>query len=250
MRTKTSARTILLLACSAWLACGLLVSAPGLGALERAVLFREEFRTLEAWKPLTFPKIKAHSRYAVETRGRETMLRAESSASASGLLLRREFNVYQYPKLRWRWTVGNVYARGDRGGKAGDDYPIRIYVMFRYDPEKASALDRATYGIAGALYGEYPPHSTLNYVWASREDMPSLFTSPYTDRARMIALEKGPRYAGQWREESADILRDYRRAFGTDPPAQASLGIMNDSDNTGEASVSWVDFIEVFRDGP
>ncbi len=230
---------------------GLIVLAlAAASAADRTVLLREDFATLDAWRPLTFPKIKAHSRYTVETRGRETILRAESSASASGLLLRREFNVYQYPKLRWRWTVGNVYARGDQEGKTGDDYPIRIYVVFRYDPEKASALDRATYGIARALYGEYPPHSTLNYVWASREDTPSLFTSPYTDRARMIALEKGPRFAGQWREESADILRDYRRAFGTDPPAQASLGIMNDSDNTGEASVSWVDFIEVFRDGP
>lgn len=219
-------------------------------AAERSVLFREDFRSLDAWRPVAFPKVKAHSRYAVENRDGETVLRAESRGSASGLVYRREFNVYDYPKLRWRWKISNVYARGDTGGKAGDDYPIRIYVVFRYDPEKASALDRAVYGIAKALYGEYPPHSTLNYVWAGREDAPSLFTSPFTDRAKLLALEKGPRFVGRWRDESADILRDYRRAFGTDPPAAASLGIMNDSDNTGEAAVSWVDFIEVFRDGP
>lgn len=229
-------------------ACLLLAAA--VAAAERSVLFREDFLSLDAWRPVTFPRIKAHSRYSVETRNGETALRAESSGSASGLVLRRAFNVYEHPKLHWRWKVRNVYARGDSGGKSGDDYPIRIYVVFRYDPEKASPLERATHGIARTLYGEYPPHSTLNYVWANREDAPSLFTSPFTDRAKLVALEKGSRLAGQWREESVDILRDYRRAFGTDPPATASLGIMNDSDNTGEASVSWVDFIEVYRDGP
>jgi hypothetical protein len=247
MKTRSPFRTLTFSILA--LAAGLLALAAGSGATERSVLFREDFRSLEAWRPVTFPKIKKHSRYSIETRGGETVLRAESSGSASGLVYRREFNVYEYPKLRWRWMIQNVYIRGDTGGKAGDDYPIRIYVMFRYDPEKASSLDRVTYGIARALYGEYPPQSTLSYVWSNREDMPSLFTSPYTGKAKLLALEKGPRFVGQWRDENVDILRDYRRAFGTDPPVQASLGIMNDSDNTGEASVSWVDFIEVYRDG-
>jgi len=247
MNTRSPLRTLTL--SFLVLVAGLLALAAGIGAADRSVLFREEFRSLEAWRPVTFPKIEKHSRYSIETRGGETVLRAESSASASGLVYRRDFNVYEYPKLRWRWMIHNVYTRGDTGGKAGDDYPIRIYILFRYDPEKASALERVTYGIARALYGEYPPQSTLNYVWASREDTPSLFTSPYTGKAKLLALEKGARFAGQWRDEGVDILRDYRRAFGTDPPIQASLGIMNDSDNTGEASVSWVDFIEVYRDG-
>ena len=43
------------------------------------------------------------------------------------------------------------------------------------------------------------------------------------------------------------FLEDYRRAFGEDPPAEASLAIMNDSDDTGQSAVSFVEFIEVFR---
>jgi hypothetical protein len=41
--------------------------------------------------------------------------------------------------------------------------------------------------------------------------------------------------------ESRNILRDYRRAFGEHPPAMARVAIMNDPDNTGESSVSYLD---------
>jgi hypothetical protein len=47
-------------------------------------------------------------------------------------------------------------------------------------------------------------------------------------------------------DEEIDILTDYQRAFGTKPPARARIAIMNDSDNTGESSVSWMDHIEVY----
>lgn len=63
----------------------------------------------------------------------------------------------------------------------------------------------------------------------------------------MIVLQKGKKNLGRWIVEERNILDDYRRAFGTDPPARATLGIMNDSDNTQEASVAYVGFIEVFR---
>jgi len=63
----------------------------------------------------------------------------------------------------------------------------------------------------------------------------------------MIVLQKGKKYLGRWIVEERNVLDDYRRAFGTDPPAMATLGIMSDSDNTGEASVAYVGFIEVFR---
>ncbi|HOI74481.1 MAG TPA: DUF3047 domain-containing protein [Syntrophales bacterium] len=240
MRMPTAFRTALLSI--------LLLAAVAAAATERTVLFREDFRTLDAWRSLAFPRIEARSRYSIEPLDGGTVLRAESRGSASGLIHRREFNVYEYPGLRWRWKVSNVYARGDMGGKEGDDYPIRIFVMFHSRTKTPSALNQVSSAVARWFHGENPPHSTLSYIWANREDVPRLFSSPFTERAKMMVLERGSRLAGTWREESVDVLRDYRRAFGVDPPATATLGIMNDSDNTGEASVSNVDFIEVYRD--
>lgn len=212
-----------------------------------AVLLREEFNDLANWRPVTFPKIKEHSQYTVENLGRESVLRAESRSSASAIVYRTPFNAYEYPRLRWRWKVENVYEKGNARTKAGDDYPLRIYVLFEYDPEKAALYDAVKYGLAKALYGEYPPHSALNYIWANREDEGGILTNAYTANAKMIVLQKGRKNLGRWIVEERNILEDYRRAFGTDPPAAATLGIMNDSDNTGEGSVAYVGFIEVFR---
>ena len=61
----------------------------------------------------------------------------------------------------------------------------------------------------------------------------------------MIPRQRGSSRVGEWVEESIHIVEDYRRAFGEDPPSRARIAIMNDSDNTGEAAVSWVDWIRV-----
>jgi hypothetical protein len=228
---------------------GLFFVFSGAHSQSPTALLREEFNSLENWRPLYFQKISRHSTYTVERNGEESSLKAESDTSASAIIYRQEFNVYDYPNVRWRWKINNVYLTTDPETKSGDDYPIRIYIIFKYNPEKADSLEGFKYGIAKKLYGEYPPHSTLSYVWANNEGQKTIVTSPYTDKARLIALKKGGKRVGLWQTEEVNILSDYKKAFGTNPPEVASLAIMNDSDNTGQASVSYLDFIEVFRDG-
>jgi hypothetical protein len=119
--------------------------------------------------------------------------------------------------------------------------------MFEYDPAKAGFGDQVLYSLARMRFGENVPFSTLSYVWSSKETGERIFSSPYTDKAKMVILRAGKNDAVSWKEESVNILEDYRKAFGTDPPARARIAIMNDSDNTGESSVSWVDYIEVYK---
>ena len=212
-----------------------------------SVFLSEDFSSLENWKPLYFPKIKAHTKYSIETDGSSHYLKAESNASASALVNMRDINVYKYPKARWRWKVDNVYEKAVPRTKVGDDYPIRFYILFKYDPGRLSFFEKLKYNAAKVIYGEYPPDSTLSYVWASSSNTPHIMPSPYTDRARLIALEKGPLKVGEWVDESVDILEDYRKAFGTEPPSMANIAIMNDSDNTGEKAVSYIARIELYR---
>lgn len=207
----------------------------------------EDFYNLQNWKPLFFPKIKRHTEYTIEKDGELSCLRAESNASASGLILKKEFNVFEYPKLKWRWKISNIYLKGNAEEKSGDDYPLRIYVIFKYDPDKASLGQRIRYGLAKTIYGQYPPQSSLTYIWESRAHNKRIITSPYAEEAKMVILEAGAYNAGKWLHEEVNIVEDYRKAFGHMPPAIASLAIMNDSDNTGEKSVSYVDFIEVSK---
>lgn len=223
------------------------VAALPVAAQENEVFFREDFNDLENWKPLYFPSIKEHSRYRIETAGEETFLKAESNASASGIVFKKEFNVFEYPRVKWRWKISNVYKKGNAEEKSGDDYPVRIYIMFKYDPEEASFSQRVRYGLAKAIYGEYPPHSSLNYIWESRNHDKSILTSAYAAEVKLIILQTGDKNAGEWVEQEVNIINDYRMAFGGDPPALTSIAIMNDSDNTGESSESYIDYIEVFR---
>jgi len=230
--------------CTIFVAIILIMTAVAAGA-QSTVLLREEFKDLKNWDPLYFPKIAKHTTYTAVAEGKRTMLRTQSAASASAIVFKRTFNPYQYPRLRWRWKVDQIFPSADGRTKAGDDYPLRVYVIFQYDPEKAGLSDKLVFGAMKAVYGKYPPDSTLNYVWAGSPAAADTITSPYTDRVRIIARQKGPAKVGQWVEETAHIIDDYRKAFGKNPPETASIAVMNDSDNTGEAAISYVEFIEI-----
>lgn len=216
-------------------------------AQDKGIFLRDDFNDLENWKPLYFRRIKKHSQYSTVREGENSYLKAESHASASGIVFKKEFHVFDYPKIRWRWKIRNVYLNGDARVKSGDDYPIRIYIFFKYEPEKASFGKRIRYDIAKSVYGEYPPDSSLNYIWANRQHEKSVLVSAYADESMMIPLESGAERARTWVEEEVNIVEDYRNAFGKDPPSTASMAIMNDSDDTGESAVSYFDYIEIYR---
>lgn len=236
------------LLCMFALHCCFLLVAGTSHSQEKSVLFREEFRSLDHWKPVFLSKTKRPTKYTIEVDHQGHYLKAESNASASAILHQSVFSVYEFPQIRWQWKIMNVYERGNVGTKAGDNSPLRIYVLFQYDPEKASSIEKAVYHIARFIHGEYPPYAALCYFWASQPtDKGSISTSPHEQRVKMIALQGGTDKIGTWQEERINILDDYRKAFGKEPPPMANIGIMNDSDYTGERSVAYVRLLEVYR---
>jgi len=213
-------------------------------ARAQSVALREEFTSLANWKHYQFPKVDRLSEYSVVAIGNDSVLRTSSDNSASALLLQKTFKVDSFPVLRWRWKVQNIYQNGDEVTKAGDDYALRIYVNFKYEPEYASFLDRAKYSMAKAIFGEYPPHSALSYIWANRTHNKRILPNPFQkEKTKMVIVREGKACLGVWKTEEVNILENYREAFGRAPPDIASLAIMNDSDGTGEKSVSYLDYI-------
>ena len=108
----------------------LFIAAPA-SAVDNGIFFCENFNDLSSWKPMEFPKIAKHSVYSIEKHGDESYLKAESSASASAIVMDKTFNVFDYPRVKWRWKIDNTYKKGNAEEKSGDDYPIRIFVMFQ-----------------------------------------------------------------------------------------------------------------------
>jgi len=189
----------------------------------------------QEWKALTF-KNKALTRYKLVEDGGTLAVEARSSAAASGLIRPLNVEAKDYPILRWRWRVDGLIEKSDVSRKQGDDYPARIYVTFAYDPKRASLGQRLKYQAAKLVYGEYPPHAAISYIWARGEPAGTAVPNAYTDRAHMIVVDSGSAELGRWVTHERNVYEDYRRAFGEEPPPVSGVAIMTDTDDTGESA--------------
>lgn len=179
---------------------------------------------LAGWSVKSF---KGETEYRIVEDAGSKVLQASSQAAASGLVFKLEYDPQEYPVLSWRWKVGNVIAKGDSRTKAGDDYAARIYVVFPH--------------------WFFPKTKTLNYIWANRLPREAVQANVFTGNAMMIAVESGSENVGKWQTVRRDIVSDYRRAFGEDPPPVGAIAIMTDTDNTGESATAWYGDITVSR---
>ena len=191
------------------------------------------------WKPLTFDKITSHTRYSLVKDGGTQVIKAESKSSASGLIRKIRIDIEKYPIIRWRWKALNVFQKGDVKKKEGDDYAARVYVTFEYDPERTGIYEKALAELGRIIYGEHPPISTINYIWANKSPVGTIVQSPYTRLDKMIVVESGEASLNHWVTEERNIFDDYVMAFGKKPPMISGVAIMTDSDNTKESAVAF-----------
>ena len=90
-----------------------------------------------------------------------------------------------------------------------------------------------------ALTGQSMPYATLMYIWENKAIPHAVIESPHTSRVKMIVAESGSTRSGEWVAYERNIARDFEKAFGEKPGRIRSLGIMTDTDNTGESAVAY-----------
>jgi len=172
---------------------------------------------LAGWERKSF---KGETEYNLEREGADTVVRARSSAAASGMIRKVRLDPLQYRYLRWKWKVADPLVRnGAETSKAGDDYSARVYVIF-----------------PGFFFWQM---KAITYVWAGRLPKEESFPNPYTGNAMTVVVESGEEKAGTWISEQRDILADYRRLFGGEPRKLGAIAIMTDTDNTGSVATAW-----------
>lgn len=163
--------------------------------------------------------------YRVVAEGSGHCLQADSLAAASGLVYPLDLDPLQTPILSWRWKISDTVPGGDARQQATDDYAARVYVIFPH--------------------WFFPKTKTLNYIWANQLPQGSAIPSSYTSNSMMIAAQSGRDERGIWRTERHDIVADYRRQFGAEPPRVGAIAIMTDTDNTGAQARAWYDDIKL-----
>jgi hypothetical protein len=166
-------------------------------------------------------KFKGETIYRVVDDHGNHVLKAESNASASGLLYQYSYSVKEYPILTWQWKVENTIKKGDATKKSGDDYAARVYVIF---PHWLPTLTRS-----------------INYIWANKLPKGEHIPNPYQSRAVMVAVESGAEHVGSWVSERRNVYEDYKKIFNEEPPLVGGIAIMTDTDNTGESAVTYYD---------
>ncbi len=202
----------------------------------------------DGWKPLTFKKVAKSTVYELVTDGSAVVVKATSDAGASGLTKEVKIDPSIFPVVHWRWKVENLLTRSDVTRKSGDDYPARLYITFEYDPEKVSLGRKLKYQAGRALFGDIPI-AALNYIWDAKTPVGTVVDNAYTDFAKMIVVETGATKVGMWVEESRNVYRDYKEAFGEDPPMINGIAIMTDTDNTKERAIAYYGDIRFAREG-
>jgi hypothetical protein len=85
------------------------------------------------------------------------------------------------------------------------------------------------------LSGQVMPYATLMYVWENRLPVDTIISNAFSGQIKLVVAGSGPKAGlGRWRSFERNYVDDYRRAFGATPGRLIGVGIMTDTDNTGE----------------
>ena len=192
------------------------------------------------WEPLLFDDIENHTTYKHVVDGTTCAIRAESSNSSSGLIRKIAINPATHPTVSFSWKIQNIIKSANLADKNTNDAPARLFISFAYNSEQVYWFERMKFEASKIVYGEYPPITTLIYVWASHLEKGTFTESPYNDRIKIIVLESGKSETGTWLSEKRDVFADYCKAFDTKTvPMISGVAIMTDTDNTAGQAVSW-----------
>ena len=121
--------------------------------------------------------------------------------------------------LDWSWRVIEAPPAADLRAKETDDSPIRVYVVFG----KPGLFNRA-----GRI---------IFYTFGNAE--PGDFSQPShaSDKMHVIRVD-GADARRAWRDHTVDPFADYRRIWHRNPPPITAIGVMQDTDQTGERAVA------------
>lgn len=142
-------------------------------------------------------------------------------------------------RLSFSWFVPALNERADLRDKDIDDAVVRVIVTFDGDRERLSARDNMLSDLANLVTGEPLPFATLMYVWDHRYPVGTVIPNPHTQRIRKLVVESGPQRLNRWVDHERDIEADYRLVFGELPGRLTAMGVMTDSNNTGERVSAW-----------
>lgn len=150
------------------------------------------------------------------------MMRSDSTASAR--IWEQNYPLTPDTRLSWRWQEQEGISEVDQRSKEGDDFSARIYVVVKHP----------------VLFWR---SRVLSYVHAEEEPVDAFWPNPFTDQFQMWVVSNGD--GNQWHDIERTIQDDWYQAFGDRPERFHAIGLMVDSDNSGQRTAMCLSYLAV-----
>lgn len=128
---------------------------------------------------------------------------------------KEEVNIHETPFLRWRWRIHNLPTGGNEDRDEQNDVAASVYVVF---------------DLGRVLFRKVP--KSIRYTWSST--LPEgKELSKFFGNQKIVVLGSGDDDTGKWKTMERNIVEDYKRLFGDDPPeTPLAILILSDGDDT------------------
>jgi hypothetical protein len=202
------------------------------------------------WEPLIVLPTKKLTDYRLATDRGRTVLHASSASASSGLMHHVSIDASERPWLSWQWRVDKLIKTADNTRRTTEDSPVRIVLGFDGDKDSLPFADQIMFETAKLLTGRDMPYATLMYIWENKVPVGTVISNSRSGRIQKLVAASGPEGIGQWREFTRNIVEDYENAFGEKPGRLVGIGVLTDTDNTGETAEAWYGDIRLQREPP
>jgi hypothetical protein len=145
----------------------------------------------------------------------------------------------QESQLSWQWRISRLIEAADNSDRTREDSPARIILGFDGNKDDLPFADQIVFETARLLTGREFPYATLMYIRGREAPVDTVISNARSSRVKMIVVASGNDGVGEWRTFSRDIVADYERAFGQKPGRLIGVGVLTDTDNTGETVETW-----------
>jgi hypothetical protein len=199
------------------------------------------------WESLIILRTKKLTHYQLVTAQGRTVLHAKAAGASSGLIQRVNIDPIKQPWLSWQWKIDKLIKNADNTQRASEDSPVRIVLGFDGDKDSLPFTDQVMFETAKLLTGHELPYATLSYIWENRLPVGTVIPNSRSGRIQKMVVASGPEGVGQWRELTRNIVQDYEKAFGEKPGRLIGVGVLTDTDNTGETVDAWYGDIRLLR---
>ncbi|MEN3364870.1 MAG: hypothetical protein V7606_2144 [Burkholderiales bacterium] len=200
------------------------------------------------WEPMIILRTKKLTDYQLVTDRGRSVLHAKSSSAASGLIHHVNVDPLKNPWLNWKWKVDKLIKTADNTQRATEDSAVRIVLGFDGDKDALPFTDQIMFETAKVLTGRDVPYATLIYIWENKAPVGTVIPNSRSGRIQKLVVSSGPEGTGQWREFTRNIVEDYEQAFGEKPGRLIGVGVLTDTDNTGETVEAWYGDIRLLRE--